>query len=69
MNEWISVKDHPARKDIPILVWTECLDFPVSVLWKEEGTYGEPAFFENGDEYEIKAKDITHWQPLQEPPK
>ena len=68
-DEWISVKNEPPRKDIPILVWTEYLDFPVSVYWKERGTYGKPGYFENGDEYEMKEESITHWLPLQEPPK
>lgn len=67
--EWISVKNHSPRKDIPILVWTEYLDFPITVHWKEDGTYGEPGYFENGDEYEIKEKNISHWMPLPIPPK
>ena len=69
MTEWISVKDHPPRKDAPILIWTECLDFPVTVYWKEDGTYGEPGYFESGDEYETKEEDIAYWMLAPEPPK
>ena len=66
---WISVIASRARKDIPILISAESLDFPVSVLWLEEGTYGEPGFFVEGEEYMIKENEITHWMPLPEPPK
>jgi hypothetical protein len=69
MSEWISVKNLPPDKTKPILIWHECLDFPITVYWKEEGTYGEPAFFENGDEYATKEETITHWQYPPEQPK
>lgn len=67
--KWISVKDQSVPKNKPILVWAEHLQFPISIYWKEEGTYGEPSFFENGDEYEVKEEDIVCWIPLPEPPK
>ena len=66
--EWISVKDRPSAKDKPILVWAKFVDFPVSVLWKENGAYGEPDFFESGDEYAISEERISHWMPLPKPP-
>lgn len=66
--EWISVRERPPRKDIPILIMTKSLKFPISVYWIEEGTYGEPGFFEHEDEYSTREEDITHWMPLPPPP-
>ncbi len=68
-QDWISVKDELPSKSFPILVWREYLNFPVSVYWMQDGTYGEPGFFEQGDEYEVKVEDISYWMPLPEPPK
>ncbi len=59
--EWISTKVKPPAKDKPILVIGEFMDFPRTVLWIEDGTYGEPGFFESAEEYEVKEKNISHW--------
>mgnify|MGYP001611057392 CR=1 FL=1 len=67
-NGWISVKDTPPSRDVPILVYGDVFHFPVSVRWKEDGTYGEPGFFQEGDEDDIKEDDISHWMPLPEAP-
>lgn len=67
--EWISVKNAPPRKDIPILVFCKHSQFPDSVKWEEDGTYGEPAFFDTEKEYDTKEKDILFWMPIPELPK
>ena len=66
--KWISVKDQEPRKDIPILIINKYRDFPTSVRWVENGTYGEPSFFESNDEYCISIDHILFWMPLPEPP-
>lgn len=68
MNNWIETKKEAPRKDIPILVVTEFSEMPDCVRWLEDGTYGEPGYFESNNEYETKIKDITHWMPAPEIP-
>ena len=67
--EWISVKQQPVSKEYPVLIWQVDHDFATSVCWDEEGTYGEPGFFEENKEHYVKAEDITHWMPLPSSPK
>ncbi len=69
MSEWISCTFRPPAKDVPILVHAIFLEFPVSVLWYEDGTYGEPGFFQEGGEYIVREKDMLYWMPLPQPPK
>ena len=68
LMKWISVKDELPRKDIPILVVTKFCEMPDCVRWLEEGTYGEPGFFESNDEYETKEESILFWMPAPELP-
>lgn len=67
-SHWIDARKEPPRKDIPILVITEFCEMPDVVRWLEDGTYGEPGFFESNDEYETKEKDILYWMPAPEVP-
>lgn len=69
MTEWISVEEESPSKEYPILIWNKWYEFPISVKWLKEGTYGESGFFDKEKEYETKEKDITHWMPLPELPK
>jgi hypothetical protein len=62
--EWISVNTLALPKDNPILISGEILHFPVSVIWLEDGTYGEPGFFMYGYEHMIKEEHISHWMYL-----
>ncbi len=66
--KWIEARNQPARKDIPILVLTEFSEMPDVVIWIEDGTYGQPGFFESNNEYETKEQDITYWMPAPEIP-
>lgn len=66
---WISVQDNPPRKDVPIIAYCEYYEMPHILRWLEEGTYGEPGFFEPNEEYETKEKDITFWMVCPENPK
>jgi len=68
-NDWIYAKLTPPRKDIPILVVTELCEMPDVVRWLEDGTYGQPGFFESNDEYETKEEEIIYWMPAPEIPK
>lgn len=68
MMEWINAKEQPPKKDIPILVASEFREMADVVRWLEDGTYGEPGFFESNDEYEIKEEDILYWMPAPTPP-
>ena len=61
--QWINVKKQPPRKDIPILVICELQEMPNVVKWLEDGTYGEPGFFESNEEYETKEEHILYWMP------
>jgi hypothetical protein len=66
--KWIEARKKTPRKDIPILILTEFCEMPDVVIWLEDGTYGQPGFFESNNEYEIKEEDITYWMPAPEPP-
>jgi hypothetical protein len=66
---WINAKEIVPSREFPILIWGEFMEMPISVEWKEDGTYGEPGFFEAGDEYCTKEENISHWMPLPKPPK
>ncbi len=66
---WHDAKRNPPRKDIPILVVTESCEMPDVVRWLEDGTYGQPGFFESNDEYETKEEDILFWMPAPDMPK
>ncbi len=68
MVGWISVKDMPPRKDIPIVIISKYRDIPTAVRWVEDGTYGCPGFYESNDEYEPKETDIIYWMALPPPP-
>lgn len=66
---WKDAKTIPPRKDIPILVVTEFDEMPNVVRWLEEGTYGDPGFYEANDEYETKQEAILYWMAAPEVPK
>ena len=62
-SSWIDAKKEPPRKDIPILIVTKFSEMPDVVIWVEEGTYGEPGFFDSNEEYDAKEENILYWMP------
>ena len=67
MNNWISVKDRLPEiiKDFPVLTWSRwaeehiiCISYDPELGWMSDNA-----------NYMREGIDITHWQPLPEPPK
>lgn len=61
--KWVDSKIIPPSKEFVILAVCEFSDFPITLKWIENGTYGEPAFFEEGEEYSTKEESILFWMP------
>jgi len=75
MDSWISVEDRlpePANKDAytftdRVLVYeAETRDQYVATLWRNKD--GKPSGWEITDGKRLMPDEVTHWQPLPEPP-
>lgn len=77
--EWISVKEKAPEFDIKVLVYRHWISEnkeeknPIGMIdvgYLQDTTsnrYGTQHEWKVGDDYDIR--DVTHWQPLPEPPK
>lgn len=68
MLKWTRVEDKKPLKDRPILVWNTRLRFPTSVMWDEEGIYGESCFVEENGEYVKGENEILYWMECPQRP-
>lgn len=66
MSEWISVKDRLPKKGELCITWDgRGIDALYFDEVKEDGTV---VFLLQGVYYTVDIENVTHWQPLPEPP-
>lgn len=64
MKKWISVKDRIPQEGKFVLVCTKGCVPRVALFHNDDPYY----YFLSPDCMRVQFKDITHWQPLPEPP-
>jgi hypothetical protein len=72
MNNWISVKERLPEKDLSVLVYAPHNEFLERKFWVAElvENIDNNKYWDYTDgEYMLSFEDVTHWQPLPEPPK
>ena len=60
-NNWISVKDKLPKTYTEVLAWVNNKEYPIIATWDGTNWSDNIVDYTNWD--------ITHWQPLPEPPK
>lgn len=71
MSEWISVDVRLPAYGAPVLIVV--FGTVQNITFFRDGAddvsdWFEPFFFEHDDHMKIPLKNVTHWQPLPEPP-
>lgn len=70
MNEWISVDERVPESSADVTVFSEEYGVVNGYYWSGIGwaPTEEPKWFVCCGEHEGSVYDVTHWQPLPEPP-
>ena len=68
-SDWISSKDEPLRRDIPILIAVKGEEMPKVVKWCEEYKNDISGYYDENFEYYIDEKNILYWMPAPLMPK
>lgn len=66
MSEWIDVNDKMPKKGQDFLVYCASLDIQYCAYFGHYAYSDRMAFYST--EMDAIIKDVTHWQPLPEPP-
>lgn len=65
MNEWISVNERLPKQGVDVLFYIPSAK-QIDIGWLDDGSNGELCFV--GTVYGCDLSDVSHWQPLPEPP-
>ncbi|MDO5050697.1 MAG: DUF551 domain-containing protein [Moraxella equi] len=70
-NSWISVDDELPINEGFVTLYTKCGDYLVGQYCFDTSPFiASTEFYQNQDyEYLCELSDVTHWQPLLQPPK
>ncbi|UYZ67620.1 DUF551 domain-containing protein [Moraxella bovis] len=70
-NSWISVDDELPINEGFVTLYTKCGDYLVGQYCFDTSPFiASTEFYQNQDyEYLCELSDVTHWQPLPQPPK